>query len=304
MGPTQRRIRTPSPVDVHTTLSSLGRGRHDPAFQRDGQDTVWWTTQTPGGLGTIRFTTVAVDGGVDVEAWGEGTEWLLQQAPALVGECDDPAGFTPHHGVVEKAWHRNRRWRIPRTGRVFEACVAAVIEQKVTGQEARAAWAALLAKFGERAPGPTPIPMFAPPLASVWSQLPEWEFRRVGVTPHRIRAVWTVARTAGSLDRLAERGTTEADRVLQSLPGVGPWTSAETRARALGDPDAVSVGDFHVAKDLCWWLTGKVGDDEQMLDLLAPYAGHRYRVQRLMELSGAGAPRRGPRFTPPVHRRF
>jgi hypothetical protein len=34
-----------------------------------------------------------------------------------------------------------------------------------------------------------------------------------------------------------------------------------------------------------------------MLELLAPWAGHRYRVTRLLELSGFSAPRRGPRMS-------
>ena len=80
------------------------------------------------------------------------------------------------------------------------------------------------------------------------------------------------------------------------------WTSAEVRQRAHGDADAVSFGDYHVAKDICWWLTGERGDDARMAELLEPYAGHRYRVQRLMELAGAGAPRRGPRMAVPQHR--
>ena len=90
--------------------------------------------------------------------------------------------------------------------------------------------------------------------------------------------------------------------MLRALPGVGVWTSAEVRQRAHGDADAVSFGDFHVAKDLCWWLTGERGDDARMAELLEPYVGHRYRVQRLMELAGVSAPRRGPRMAVPPHR--
>jgi hypothetical protein len=38
------------------------------------------------------------------------------------------------------------------------------------------------------------------------------------------------------------------------------------------------------------------GGDERMLELLAPFAGHRGRVTRLIEASGVRAPRRGPRM--------
>jgi 3-methyladenine DNA glycosylase/8-oxoguanine DNA glycosylase len=82
------------------------------------------------------------------------------------------------------------------------------------------------------------------------------------------------------------------------------WTAAEIRQRALGDPDAVSVGDYHLPGIVGWALTGRKVDDEGMLELLAPYAGHRHRVIRLLELSGAHPPRRGPRLSVRDYRGF
>ena len=88
---------------------------------------------------------------------------------------------------------------------------------------------------------------------------------------------------------------------LVSIPGVGVWTAAETAHRALGDADAVSFGDYHVAANIGWALTGRPVDDDGLVELLRPYAGQRYRVQRLLELSGALRPRRGPRMAPRRH---
>jgi 3-methyladenine DNA glycosylase/8-oxoguanine DNA glycosylase len=34
------------------------------------------------------------------------------------------------------------------------------------------------------------------------------------------------------------------------------WTAAETAQRAFGDPDALSVGDYHTAKMIGWTLLG------------------------------------------------
>jgi len=96
----------------------------------------------------------------------------------------------------------------------------------------------------------------------------------------------------------------EADRRLRALPGVGPWTSAEVRQRACGDADAVSVGDYHLPAVVGWALAGHVVDDAGMLELLAPYAGHRYRATRLVELSGPRPPRRGPRMAVRDYRAF
>ena len=85
---------------------------------------------------------------------------------------------------------------------------------------------------------------------------------------------------------------------MTALPGLGPWTAAEVAVRALGDPDAVSVGDFHLKHLVSWALAREPrGTDERMLELLEPYAGHRAHVVRLLELSGLRPPRYGPRLS-------
>lgn len=303
----ERDWRTADPVDVRAVLTPLRRGAHDPAL-RVSREGVWWATSTPDGAGTLFLHTRARDGVVRARAWGPGASWLLDSVPTLLGAGDDASEFVPRHPVVDKAWRRWRTWRVLRTRRPFDACVAAVIEQKVTGVEARAAWQTLLRRFGEPAPGAVddgvPRGLRLPPAPAVWREIPDWELRRAGVTPQRISTLRVVAAASGAIERTAEAPGPEADRVLRALPGVGGWTSAEVRQRAHGDADAVSFGDYHLAKDLCWWLTGERGDDARMAELLQPYVGHRYRVQRLMELAGVSAPRRGPRMAVPQHRRW
>ena len=85
------------------------------------------------------------------------------------------------------------------------------------------------------------------------------------------------------------------------MPGIGRWTSAEVRQRAHGDADAVSLGDYHVARSIGWALVGEQTDDDAAAELLEPYAGHRYRVQRLLELAGVRHPQHGPRMAPRAH---
>ena len=88
-------------------------------------------------------------------------------------------------------------------------------------------------------------------------------------------------------------------RRLRSLPGIGAWTAAEVVRCAFGDPDAVSVGDFHIPNTVAWALAGEPrADDARMLELLEPYRGQRGRVQRLLEVGGIVAPRYGPRLAP------
>jgi 3-methyladenine DNA glycosylase/8-oxoguanine DNA glycosylase len=295
------------PVDLAAILGALSRGLGHRTFRFEhagsaGGPVAWWATSTPDGPGTLRLSTRPAQASVHATAWGPGAEWLVDGVPTLLGADDDPEGFVPVHEVVSEAWRRTRGWRLMRTRRPFDACVMAVIEQKVTGLEAYRAWQELVRRFGASVPGPAPAGMAVPPTPAAWRSVSDADFHRAGVTPHRARTLRTVAAAASAIERTAELAGSEADRVLRALPGVGVWTSAEVRQRAHGDADAVSFGDFHVAKDLCWWLTGERGDDARMAELLEPYAGHRYRVQRLMELAGVSAPRRGPRMAVPQHR--
>lgn len=174
-----------------------------------------------------------------------------------------------------------------RTDRVWEALVPAILEQKVVGREAWRAWRYLLRRYGDRAPGPVPDRMRVPPPPSVWAQIPSWEWHRSGAEPVRMRTI----RGATSID--VER---HADR-LTVLRGVGPWTEAEVRMRAVGDADAVPVGDYHIPSLVGQTLIGEPVDDDGMLELLEPYAGQRGRVVRLCELHGTMPERHGHRMS-------
>ncbi|HUV48497.1 MAG TPA: DNA-3-methyladenine glycosylase 2 family protein [Actinomycetes bacterium] len=295
------------PIDLGAVLGPLSRGAGYRTFQFAGplaghRRSAWWATSTPNGPGTLHLVTRPGDGEVLASAWGPGAQWLCDRVPTLLGADDDLQAFEPVHPQVLEAWRRAPGWRLMCTGRPLDACLNAVIEQKVTGAEARRAWQALVGRFGEPAHGPAPRGMATPPTPTAWRDVSDADFRRAGVTPHRVRTLRTVASAARAIERTSDGTSSEADRVLRALPGIGAWTSAEVRQRSHGDPDALSVGDFHVAKDLCYWLTGERGDDARMEELLEPYVGHRYRVQRLMEMSGVGAPRRGPRMAVPRHR--
>ena len=89
---------------------------------------------------------------------------------------------------------------------------------------------------------------------------------------------------------------------LRVVPGIGVWTAAEVAQRALGDADALSVGDYHLSAYVGWSLAGRPLDDAGMVELLEPWRPHRYRVVRLLECSGVRKPRFGPRMTVQDHR--
>ncbi|WP_262401384.1 DNA-3-methyladenine glycosylase family protein [Actinomadura sp. CNU-125] len=216
--------------------------------------------------------------------------------PELLG-ADDPAEeFVPLHDVLRERVRRRPGFRVGRTRRVFEALVPAVMEQKVLGQEAWRAWGYLVRRFGRPAPGAPWLRV--PPPPAVWARIPSWEWHKAGLEAVRARTIIGAARVAGRLE------DDPAVARLTSLPGIGVWTAAEVRQRAVGDPDAVSVGDYNLPGVVGWALAGKKVDDAGMLELLEPYAGHRYRVTRLLEGSGARPPRRGPRLAMRDYRSF
>lgn len=285
------------PVPVRSILGALRRGAGDPTWRAD-ETGLWRASQTPDGPVTSRFTVRPE--GVEVAAWGPGAAWAIGQAPRLLGALDDPSGFEIHHAALRQAARQHRDWRIGRTDRLMDALIPAIIEQRVTGKQAFGAYRRLVQRYGERAPGPR-TDLMAPPPVLVWSRIPSWDWLRAGVDAARSDTIMRALRVAERLEEAVSLPVADAWRRLRAVPGIGVWTAAETLQRAIGDPDAVSFGDYHVAKDVGFALTGAPASDEEMERLLAPYAGHRFRVQYLVTASGLGAPRRGARLTLPTH---
>jgi 3-methyladenine DNA glycosylase/8-oxoguanine DNA glycosylase len=345
---TEREWAAPFAVDVRRTLSVQGRGRGDPTFTTDEAGAIWRTSLTPDGPATIRVlpvrasvqedqparTTEETPGAttrVRAQAWGPGALWLLDALPGTLGLYDDISGFAAlipdAHPVIRDAARRHPELRIGRSGRLMEALVPAILEQKVVVLEAHRAWRILLAKYGTPPPGPAPRGMRVFPPPGTWRRIPSWDWHRAGVEGVRAETIIRAASVADSLERLLTLTHEEADRKLRTIPGIGVWTSAEARQRAAGDPDAVSVGDYHLKNVVGWALAGKRrSSDEEMLALLEPFKGHRHRATRLIGLSrgapaastgrsgasgtgiaryGAGGPpRRGPRMPVRDYRGF
>ncbi|MGD8150171.1 DNA-3-methyladenine glycosylase family protein [Ornithinimicrobium sp. Y1694] len=296
-----RRIWRPGrPVDVSATWGVLRRGAGDPAWTVKG-GAIWRAIATPDGPVTLRVVTR--DAAVLGEAWGAGAGWVLEHLPTMLGEQDEGHhAFDAQHPLISDGRRRHPGWRVPRTGLVMESLVPAVIEQKVTGQEAFGGWRRLVRTHGTPAPGPgAALGLIVPPSPEVLRQIPSWEWLRLGISPQRADTVVRVAALAGRLEELVDLDLATARRRLVAVPGVGVWTAAETAHRALGDPDAVSFGDYHVAANIGWALTGHPVGDEALVEVLRPWAGQRYRVQRYLELIGAHRPRRGPRMAPRRH---
>jgi 3-methyladenine DNA glycosylase/8-oxoguanine DNA glycosylase len=295
------------PTQVQRTLRVLRRGTGDPTYRVEyGPDdgpvnAVWRTALTPEGPGTLRVRVVGVAGtadptgdaadtGVELAAWGDGAPWLLKQAPAMLGAEDDPTGFAElaaAHPILAEAYRTRSQVRLIRTGLVLQALIPAILEQKVTTLSAYSAWRRLVRKYGTPAPGPDWMPrdLYVQPEPRAWMLIPSWEWRRAEVDGKRAEAIIRACRSAAAIERLAHAEVPEAAAKLQTVPGIGPWTAAETLQRSHGAADLVSVGDLHLPRIICGIL-GEPGDrtydDAKMLDLLAPFAPHRQRAVRLL----------------------
>ncbi len=303
MGPGRQRVwRSPRPVDIAAILGVFRLGAGDPAYRRDEDGVIWRAVRTPDGPGTLAVQADPPNGAVLADAWGEGAQWLLDGLPELLGDADDDTGFVAHHPQVAMLRRRYAGWRVPRSRRVVESLVPTVIAQKVTGHEAFSGYRRLVRRYGTPAPGPAGMPpLIVPPSVAGWLAVPSWEWLRASVDHARSSTIMRALRVAGRLEESCDLDPAAAGERLRRVPGVGVWTAAEVAQRALGDADAVSFGDYHVARAIGWTLVGEELDDAGLAELLEPYAGHRYRVQRLLELGGASHPRRGPRMSLRTH---
>jgi 3-methyladenine DNA glycosylase/8-oxoguanine DNA glycosylase len=287
----RRSLAVDPPIDVQLTLSPLLRGRGDPTMRSEGSG-VRRAMRTPEGPAQVWIRSEGNK--VVAQAWGPGGLWVLELLPDLVGAADSPGSFEAHHPLVRDLHRRASGMRLMRCPTVCEILVPTIIEQKVTTLEACRSYRALVMGLGEPAPGPRGLRL--PPSAPTLAGTPYYELHRFGIERRRADMIRDACMRAATLERLALLTPAEAQRKLMALPGVGPWTAAEVARVALGDPDAVRLGDFHLPHLVAWVLAGEArSDDKRMIELLEPYRGQRARVVRLIEMSGLWPERRAPR---------
>lgn len=291
----------PGPLDLRLVLGPLRRGPADPTFRIDRDGSVWRATRTPAGPGTLHI--IDRGGRIEATAWGPGASWLLDQLPTLLGAEDDPEAFRPRHRLVAAARHRRPGLRLLRTGLVLESLIPSILEQKVTTDEAYRAWRILVRTYGTPAPGPAATlfgthGLHVMPDPRTWSLIPSWEWHRAGCRRQAVGHDPARGTSRPPPGGSGDDALPEATARLELIPGIGPWTSAETLQRANGAPDAVTVGDLHLPGIIGHALAGnRNADDEEMLTLLTPYEGQRHRATRLILLSGHTPSRRAPRMT-------
>ena len=284
------------PLDLRLTLAPLRRGPYDPTI-RLSTGRAWRATRTPDGPASVAI--VHAGDQLRAEAWGPGADRLLADIPALLGLEDDPEPIPSGHPLIARLARRDTGIRIPRTQAVVKSLVPAILEQKVTSDEAHRATIGLIRMHGEAAPGPAEWRLRLPPTPKTLEALPYYAYHPFGIERRRAELIRRIASRASWFEAIVDLPLPDAYARLTAVPGIGPWTAAEVGVRALGDADAVSVGDFHLPNLVVYALAGEPrGNDARMLELLEPYRGQRARVMRLLELSGIRPPRYGPRLAP------
>ncbi len=279
-------VTIPATLDLGRTV----RGAKQPLMI--GPTETWWSTRTPDGPGSLSMVRTATTT-VEAEAWGPGTEWLLDQAPKLLGQSDDLAGFEPT-GAIGERWRR-QPFLLARTDRPWDAIVGGILGQKVQATKAHQSRRAIARRFGEPAPGPHEAWIL--PSAATVGSMSYADFHPVGVERKRAEIIIRAAREMARFGEIGDRTPTEFKARLQRLHGIGPWTANLVTAVTMGDADAVPTGDFHIPNTVAWAIAGEDrADDARMLELLEPYVGHRWRVIRLAKTNGA-APKYGPRLS-------
>ena len=300
MQPIVREWRPDWPCPVGQIWATWRKGAGDPTYRVD-RGRHWRGIRTPLGPATLAVQPLNIEGVIVAEAWGEGAEWVLDQLPTMLGADDDPSGFVPRHPQLSQALREHPHWRLGRGNLVWQALLPAVIEQKVTGQEAFGGFRRLVHFHGERAPGPgQTLHLWVPPGPEIVRMIPSWQWLKLHIDPARSRTLARCAQVADALERTLQVPLDEADTRLRSIAGVGVWTSAEVRFRAHGDADAVSFGDYHIAKEIGHALLGRDMDDAELAELLEPYRPHRHRVQALLGMR-RWRERHGPRMAPRTH---
>jgi 3-methyladenine DNA glycosylase/8-oxoguanine DNA glycosylase len=290
------RIELRGPLDLVATLGPLVHGRAD-RTTRLAPDEAALAFRTPDGPAALLLR-LEHPGVVTARAWGSGAEHAIASAAELVGEEDRPELFDPQHAVLADLVRRHPGLRLPRTRRVLHTLVPTVLEQKVTGTDARRSWRRLVLELGEPAPGPGQLRL--PPSPDTLARTPSWVFHRANVERKRAHTVTRAMARAHRLEETRHMAIEDAYTRLLAFPGIGPWSAAEVAGVALGDPDAVSVGDFHLKNIVAYALAGEPrASDERMVELLEPWRGDRARVVRLIERFGPGAPRYGPKVATP-----
>lgn len=276
------------------SLAELRSGARDPATVVLANRVVRATFSADGPV--LIDVSVDVDGRVRVDSHdGQGPSTVDRHH--LLGDDDPGHDLQPVHVAVRRAVQRFGSYRIPRTGNPYHELLPAVLAQRVTAAEATTQWRRMCLEYG------VPLrvgdmELHTPPDPERLEHAPYTDLHLLGIDRRRAETLRAVARHANRLLGGWRVGSLPSEQTesLRLIPGVGQWTAAIAGYLAFCDADALEVGDFHAKNTVVYALTGRHrGSDTEMTELLAPYAGQRERVVRILSMDGWHAPAHGPR---------
>jgi 3-methyladenine DNA glycosylase/8-oxoguanine DNA glycosylase len=287
----ERRFPVHGPFDLTATMRALGVG------DRDRSGRWWWVVAGDEGASTVsleRFGDV-----VTAAAWGHHPDDLVGRVPDLLG-LDDRQRVDFRGTPAERFLARTQGLRLGATRDVHGALVRSILGQVVTTAEASASLRSMVLRWGESAPGPR-SDLRSIPVPSRIAELSYDDLHACGIERRRAEVLIEVSRRAHRLAEILDMAPLEARRRLRSVRGVGAWTAELVVGWALGDADAVPVGDYHLPNTVVHALANEPrGDDARMLELLERYRPERRRVIVAILQSGVRAPQYGHRT--PVRR--
>lgn len=277
----ERRFPVRGIFDLPATMRALGVG------DRDHSGRWWWVVAGDDGVSTLSLERVA--DGVIAAAWGHNPDDLIDRVPELLG-LDDRQRVDFRGTPAERFLARTPGLRLGATRDVHGALVKSILGQVVTTAEAGASLRSIVARWGESAPGPR-NDLRSIPVPSRIAALGYDDLHACGIERRRADVLIEVSRRAQRLGEILGMTPVDARQRLRSVRGVGAWTAELVAGSALGDADAVPVGDYHLPNTVVYALANEPrGDDARMLELLERYRPERRRVVVAILQSGVRAP--------------
>ncbi|MBF0546581.1 MAG: hypothetical protein HQM08_19200 [Candidatus Riflebacteria bacterium] len=210
-----------------------------------------------------------------VRFWGEVETPLVTKIVARKLDFDAPRtnikqalGADPLLGQVVS---QNSWISLPSCFDPFEGVVRIIVGQLISMKAARTLLARIVERFGTRLSKCVGSVSHVFPSADIFANQKINELMSVGLTSAKAGAIRNVAKLVcdGKLDfqKLEMERPEIADRTLQAIPGIGPWSAALIRMEVLGDRNAFPSRDLGVMKSITG-LTGKENPTSELLEKL------------------------------------